>query len=196
MSQEPDNRPRPLETYRAYLHLLARLHLGTRLRRKVDHSDLVHETMLKAHAHRDQFRGQTEAELRAWLGRILANTLKDWVAKFGHEPEIQNALEKSSIRLESWLADEAQSTPSQHVRKDEQLRRLADALDQLSDDERTALELRYLHEPRCSLPEIAQHLNRPTVKAVAGLLARALDKLRKLLPDGESGLQNLRGDSP
>ena len=73
---------------------------------------------------------------------------------------------------------------------------LAKALDQLSGDERTALELRYLHEPRCSLPEIAQHLNRPTAKAVAGLLARALDKLRKLLPDDESGLRNLDGDSP
>ena len=54
---------------------------------------------------------------------------------------------------------------------------------QLADDERTALELRYLNEPASSLSEIAKQLNRPTAKAIAGLLARALTKLRKFLPD-------------
>src|SRR5262245_8186660 len=137
MAQEPDNRQWPLENYREYLHLLARRHLNARLRRNVDASDLVHETFRKAHQNRDQFRGQTEAEWRAWLRRILANTFKDWAAKFGHEPEIQRALGESSVRLEEWVADKAQSTPSEHVRKDEQFHRLADALAQLSDDERT-----------------------------------------------------------
>jgi len=188
MAQEPDNWQWSLESYREYLRLLARLHLGTRLRRKIDHSDLLNQTMLNAYKHRGQFRGQTEAELRAWLGRILAKARKDWAAKeFGHEPEIQQALETSSIRLERWVTDQAQSTPSEHVRKDEQLRRLADALGQLSDDERTAVELRYLHEPRCSLPEIAQHLNRPTVKAVAGLLARGPRERRRLMNDDSTG---------
>jgi DNA-directed RNA polymerase specialized sigma24 family protein len=59
--------------------------------------------------------------------------------------------------------------------------RLAEGLMQLPDDERTALEMRYLQDPRCSLPEIAQALGRPTAKAVAGLLARGLAKLRGLL---------------
>src|SRR5262249_33456245 len=173
-----------LEPCREYLHLSARLHLNARLRRKVDPSDLVHETFRKAHQHRDQFRGQTEAEHRAWLRCILANTFRDWASKFGHEPEIQRARGASSARGECGGADQAHSDPSERVRKDEQLRRLADALSQLSDDERMALELRYLQEPRCSLPEIAQHLNRPTAKAVAGLLARGLEKLRGLMSDG------------
>jgi RNA polymerase sigma-70 factor (ECF subfamily) len=196
MAQDPGGRQWPLESYRPYLLLLARLQLGARLRGKVDPSDLVHETILKAHKGRDQFRGHTDAEMRAWLRRILANTLADWADKFGNEPGIQQALAASSARLESWLEDPLQSTPSQHAEKDEQLRRLASALAQLSDDERTAVELRYLHEPRFSLSEIAEHLNRPTAKAVAGLLARGLEKLRGLLPDDESGLQNLPGDSP
>src|SRR5262245_44155248 len=183
MFQEPGDRPCPLESYRPYLLLLARLQLGARLRGKVDPSDLVQATILKAHKARDQFRGGPDAKFRAWLRKILANTLADWADKFGNEPEIQQALAASSARLESWLADGVQSSPSQHAEKEEKLRRLADALTELSDDERSALELRYLHQPRYSLPEIAEHLKPKTPKAVAGLLERGLKKLRKLMND-------------
>src|SRR5689334_15445248 len=96
MAQDPGGRQWPLESYRPYLLLLARLQLGARLRGKVDPSDLVHETILKAHKGRDQFRGHTHAEMRAWLRRILANTLADWADKFGNEPGIQQALAASS----------------------------------------------------------------------------------------------------
>jgi DNA-directed RNA polymerase specialized sigma24 family protein len=60
-------------------------------------------------------------------------------------------------------------------------RLLVDSLESLAPDERAALELRYLQTPPWSLPEIARQLNRPSTKAVAGLLARGLEKLRKLL---------------
>ena len=49
----------------------------------------------------------------------------------------------------------------------------------LTDDERLALVMRYMQLPQASLAEIAQCLNRPT-KAVAGLLAHGLKKVRKL----------------
>jgi hypothetical protein len=38
-----------------------------------------------------------------------------------------------------------------------------------------------LQGPACPLADIVRALNRPTVKAVAGLLARGLEKLRGLL---------------
>ena len=43
-------------------------------------SDLVQETLLKAHQHFDQFQGQTEAELIAWLRRIWRGTWPTWYA--------------------------------------------------------------------------------------------------------------------
>jgi RNA polymerase sigma-70 factor (ECF subfamily) len=65
MADAPDSPAWAVERYRNYLHLLARLRLGVRLQAKVDPSDVVQEAMLKAHEHRHEFRGQTEAEWQA-----------------------------------------------------------------------------------------------------------------------------------
>ena len=166
------------ERYRAYLHLLARLNLPRRLRGALSASDLAHDTILKAHRKRAQFRGQTEAQYRVWLRSILANTLAD--AAWVREPDLLRTLEQSSAWLEDRVVVDDPS-PSAHVERAEQLLRLAEGLLQLPEDERTAVEMRYLQDPRCPLPEIARELGRPTAKAVAGLLARGLEKLRGLL---------------
>src|SRR5262249_56952122 len=64
-----------LEAYRDYLRLLAGLHLDPRLRGKLDPSDVVQETLARAHEKGGQFRGGTEAQRAAWLRQILANEL-------------------------------------------------------------------------------------------------------------------------
>ena len=166
------------ERYRAYLHLLARLNLPRRLRGVLSASDVAHDTILKAHRKREQFRGQTEAEHRGWLRRILANTLAD--AARVREPDILRTLEQSSACLEGWVVAEGPS-PSEQVVRAERVHRLAEGLLRLSEDEWTAVEMRYLQDPPFPLAEIAEALNRPTAKAVAGLLARGLEKLRGLL---------------
>ena len=66
-----------LERYRNYLLLLARMQLTRRSGAKFDASDLVQATLLKAHAQRHQFRGQSDGEVQAWLRCILAGTLAD-----------------------------------------------------------------------------------------------------------------------
>src|SRR6516165_1333782 len=111
MADEGDCRGHSLERYRSSLLLLARIQLDRRLQAKVDASDLVQQTLLKAHQNRGQFRGGTDAELAAWLRAILARQLVDVARKFGHrldgrERSLEAALEQSSARLERWLAAE------------------------------------------------------------------------------------------
>jgi hypothetical protein len=99
---------RPLEHYREYLRLLARLQLDPRLRGQLDPSDIVQQTLLRAHERFDQFRGQTDLELRAWLRAIMARSLFDAARKFGRQTgdraqSLEAALEQSSARLEAFL---------------------------------------------------------------------------------------------
>lgn len=175
---------RPLESYRDYLRLLARLQLDPRLRGKLDPSDVVQQTLIKAHQNAGQFRGQTEAEQAAWLRRILANTLADAGRKFRFETargqSLEQALHESSARLEAWLESSGES-PSERADRQEQLLRLAQALSQLPDDQRQVIEMHHLQGSL--LADIACIMGR-TEPAVAGLLRRGRKKLRELL-EGE-----------
>jgi RNA polymerase sigma-70 factor (ECF subfamily) len=184
MTTQAEDSERPLEHYREYLRLLARLQLDPRLRGKLDPSDIVQEALLKAHEKREQFRGQTEEERAAWLRSILANTLIDVARKYGAqgrdvaaERSLEAALHESSARLEHLLATDA-SSPEQHVVREEELLRLADGLAQLPEDQRTALELKHL--AGYSVEAIAQEMGRSKT-AIGGLLRRGVKRLRELL---------------
>src|SRR5262249_61429885 len=104
-----------LEQSRAYLRLLAGLHLDPRLRAQLDPSDVVQQTLLRAHEAREQCRGQSAAQRAGWLRAILANTLADAARRFGRrqhlarQQPLEAALEEASARLEAWLAAEGAS---------------------------------------------------------------------------------------
>jgi RNA polymerase sigma-70 factor, ECF subfamily len=175
---------------REYLCTLARCRLSPRLQAKLDASDVVQQTLLKAHEKIDQFRGQSAGELMAWLRQILANQLAEAARKFGaegrdlaREHSLQAALDESSARLQGWLAAD-QLSPSQCVVRDEQLLLLAEALAALPPDQRQALELH--HFQGYPVAEVSARMGRGQ-EAVAGLLYRGLKKLRQLLNPVEGG---------
>src|SRR5262245_31220170 len=130
MPPEADDR---LERHRDYLRLLARLHLHPLLQSKLDPSDVVQQTLLQAHRDLATFRGGDE-ELAAWLRRILAHVLADALRRFGAakrdaalEQPLEAALERSSAGVQALLGPDPPS-PSEHAVRQEELRRLADAL--------------------------------------------------------------------
>src|SRR5262249_40307975 len=172
----------PLERFRAYLSLLARMQLEPGLRGKVDLSGVVQQTLLEAHQAADQLRQWDEPRQLAWLRRALANNLTDEVRRLStaardvaRECSLEAALEQSSARLEAWLASEESAPPERAIRN-EQLLRLAEALERLPDDQRTAVELHHLKGR--PLVEVAEALGR-SKGAVATLLFRGMTRLRK-----------------
>jgi RNA polymerase sigma-70 factor (ECF subfamily) len=172
-----------LERFRAYLHLLARLHLDARLRPKLEASDVVPQTLLQAYEGLAGFRGG-DAELRAWLRRIVARDLAHTVRDLhrgkrdvARERSLEEAVHASSARVEAWLVAE-QSSPSQRAVRNEQLLLLADALTELPEAQREAVVQHYWQGR--SLADIGAELGR-TPAAVAGLLHRGLKQLRRRL---------------
>ncbi len=174
-----------LDQYRNYLMVLASTQLENKLQPRVSPSDVVQETMLRAHKNFGQFRGTTEAELLGWLRQILVNNLAKFVEQHllaarrdvRREVSIERlgaALEQSTIQLAALLPAEGKS-PSMAVQQREEAVQLADRLAQLPADYREVLMLRNLQ----SLPfeEVAERMER-SVGATRMLWLRAIEKLR------------------
>jgi RNA polymerase sigma-70 factor (ECF subfamily) len=150
----------------------------------VDPSDIVQDVLLQAHMARAQFRGSTAQEFAGWLRRILTNVLIDAQRHHGRqkrdaalETSCHETIEGSASRMCTIPLDD-QTTPSEYAARRERGVMLAEALDALPEEQRTAVELRYLGE--CSLEEIAAMMGR-SKPSVAGLLRRGLEELRRRL---------------
>ncbi len=181
-----------VDQYQDYLRLLTRLQVNPRLRSKLDESDVVQQAILEAHKCRHQFRGTTEADRLAWLRQILAHVLAGFGRHFStgtrdvqKERSLDATLELSSSRLQSMLAVD-QTSPSGRAVRDEEMVRLARALNQLADDQRRVIELHHLQG--FSVTEVADLVGR-TRPAVAGLLFRGLNRLRELMVE-ENGMKS------
>lgn len=184
---DDDARGRLLDLYRNYLTLSARLQISRRLQSKVDPQDLVQETFLKAHRHFNQFRGESEAELAAWLRQILAtsvaNVVRQYIGTRGRdvrlECELAEELDHSSQAWNIGLIAR-QSSPSQRAARREEAVLLADALAQLPEDYSEVIVLRHLQ----GLPfnEVAERMGR-SLDSVEKLWVRSLARLRRLLGD-------------
>lgn len=173
-----------LALYRNYLRLVAQMSMHKALRAKADASDAVQETMLQAHQHFDQFQGTSEAELAAWLRRILARQIADLARRYrtaarqgSRERSIDEVLDASSMALRKLLVDDSPS-PSNVCQRRELAVVVADALTQLSDDHREVIVLRNIVELDWS--GVAERMDR-SVDAARFLWTRALKQLRPLL---------------
>jgi RNA polymerase sigma-70 factor (ECF subfamily) len=175
-----------LEPFRAYLEVLARVHLDPRLRAKLDPADVVQQALLRAYAAWPELKNPERPVLLAWLRRILARTLADVAKHYDRdrravnlERSLEADLDRSASGLAGWLAAD-QTSPSQAAERNEELLRLADALASLQEPMREVVVLKHLRG--WTLQRIAEHLGR-TVPGVASLHRRGLEDLRhRLLP--------------
>ncbi len=182
-----DCRERLFALCRSYLGLVARSQVETWLRRKVDASDLVQETMLEAYRDFERFDGCTEKEWLAWLRKILDHNAADFVRRYrgtakraaGREVPFRDPNDSAPRGAPEPAAPEA--TPSQEVLRLDTELRLAAAVAELPSDYQEVILLRNLQ--RLSFNEVAQRMGRSR-PAVQMLWMRAIRRLQTVL-EGE-----------
>jgi RNA polymerase sigma-70 factor (ECF subfamily) len=186
--KSPEAADRLLTLYRPALKIIAEQEVGPGLRRREDASDIVQRTVLEAFAAFDQFKGLSEAEFSGWIKQILRRNVTNVVR--------DNFAGKRDVRREKYIdADEGSvsvtwkqpvgrgTTPSQRLIKAEAALNLAQALDELPEQQAMAVRMRHL-EGR-GIEEIAEALDK-TPAAAAGLLRRGLQSLREKMDQGKS----------
>jgi RNA polymerase sigma-70 factor (ECF subfamily) len=172
--------------YRAYLRLAAAIRVDPRLRAKFDTSDVVQQTMLEAWKAWDQHAGEGDAQLLAWLHKMLTNNLLDAIKRFdaekrdvGRERSLEESVNATVDRLMEMQAVD-HTTPSDVAMREERDLKVAEAVAALPEDQREAVILKRWHG--WTIDEIAEWMGK-TPGGVAGLLGRALQTLRRALSD-------------
>jgi RNA polymerase sigma-70 factor (ECF subfamily) len=170
---------RLLEECRPYLLLVANQELPPGLRAKAGASDLVQETLLQAQGHFDRFRDDGEAELLAWLRRILlhsASNLRRRYCGTGKRQlgrEVPLADNSAAGAPEVAAADPSPSSLAAAQEEDIVLRR---ALEQLPEDYRRVVTWR--NYDRLPFDEIGRRLGR-SAEAARKLWVRAVEQLQQ-----------------
>jgi len=173
---------------RSYLGFAARSQVETWLRRKVDASDLVQETMLEACRDFEHFAGHTEQEWLAWLRKILAHNAADFVRRYrgtakraaGREVPLRDPGDSAAPGAPEPAAE--QPTPSQEFLQLDTELRVTAALSALPADYQEVILLRNLQ--RLPFADVAERMNRSR-PAVQMLWMRAIHKLQESLSQEE-----------
>ena len=98
--------------HRDQLLRMVKVRVDRRILSRVDASDVVQESLLRAHRARGQFNGTTEPEYCAWLRRILANVVAENARRLGtqkrkvdFERSLCESLDDSSTGHQLLLSD-------------------------------------------------------------------------------------------
>ncbi len=176
-----------LDVCQGYLLGVANRELDSALAGKLGASDLVQESLVEAQRGIFAFRGESEAELLAWLRQILKNNLADV-----HRRYLQT--EKRAVIRERPIDGDGSGpigaepedwdTPSRLVGQQDEERALLQALTRLSEDYREVIQLR--NWQLLSFAEIGRKLQR-SEDAARKLWARAIEQLqREMVADHDS----------
>jgi RNA polymerase sigma-70 factor, ECF subfamily len=170
-----------LEACRAYLLLVAKRELNPDLQAKGGASDLVQETLVDALRDFRRFQGQSEAELRVWLRKLLLHNLVDFTR---HYRQVEKRQIDREVDLEAGNSSAERGgdleaptpSPSGQAIQDEQSQAIERALGRLPEDYRRVLQLRF--EEDRSFEEIGVIL-KLTPNAARKLWTRAVKRLQR-----------------
>jgi RNA polymerase sigma-70 factor (ECF subfamily) len=180
-SGDEDSLAELLQTACPYLLAIVNRDFDRDLQAKLGSSDVVQESLLRAHAAIDQFDGATREEFLAWLRGLLKNDMRNSRRHY-------KGIQKRSIDREQYQTDrsdvvapEAQATertPSTRAVAEEEARILMQAMEQLSDEYRQVIQ--YRNWDQLSFDQIGQKMERSS-EAVRKLWGRAIKQLQSIL---------------
>jgi RNA polymerase sigma-70 factor, ECF subfamily len=172
---------RLLDAFRPYLLAVANQSMPRALRGKHGGSDLVQETLARAHREFEGLRFDEAADVRAWLRTILRNILTDWVRRY-------RSTMKRSITRERSIHSQAGAdtlalvdrglTPSSNAMRREQAAAVDAAIERLPAHEREVILLR--HREGLPFDEIGRRLDR-SGEAARKVWARAILRIQRML---------------
>ena len=147
--------------------------MGEALRRHFDAEDVLQETLLRGIESVDRFEGDDLRTFGSWLEGIARNVVRNLVRKKGLKTEFEIGREPPAN----------ETSPSHHQRREERFGRLSDAVNSLSADHRTVIQLARIEGLK--IREVAQRMGR-SEGAVKSLLLRAMKALRESFGHTES----------
>lgn len=169
-----------LQQVKEYLLAVAAGQLSEGLQGKFGSSDIVQQSMIEACQDFGAFRGDSEAELKSWLKRIVLYNLTDEARRYTHTKSREASREVTADEgdLLSALACPKSRTASWMVSRNEESIRLLHAVAKLPTRQRTVVEAR--HRWAKSYQQIGAELN-ITETAARSLWQRAMQNLRAIL---------------
>ncbi|MFK7818530.1 MAG: sigma factor-like helix-turn-helix DNA-binding protein [Planctomycetaceae bacterium] len=173
-----------IERYRGYLRLLAEAQTANQFRARIDLSGVVQQSLWEGSRTIESSGLKATEELPRLLRQILANNLRDEIRRATaqrRDVRLERSIETSSVRLGGLLVGDDPS-PSQNAILGEQVVLVAEAILQLSEDQRQVIVRHYLAGDSVDATAVAMSRS---VASVAGLLHRALKQLRIILERSE-----------
>lgn len=162
--------------------------LDPRIATRCDGSDIAQETLLRATAKFDGFRGTSPAQFQTWLLTIQENVLTDFVRRHliarrrsvREEERLPAGDGSGSFFWHNFALPGAAESASYQMVAGERARLLTESIDKLPERQSTVIRLRFLEGT--SLAEIADRLS-ISPEAVSSAIYRGLRTLKQRLPD-------------
>lgn len=132
------------EQFRPYLKALVRRNIGPQLGGKVDDSDIVQQSMIRAVNKFQDFEGAHLAQWHAWLVTIVQNETRNTV-RYWHQQRRDAKLETATPNdsQNNWDPSGNGSTPSGVAMRRERAARLVATIQQLPEDQQQLIHWRH-----------------------------------------------------
>lgn len=185
-SGDPEAREQLIQELQQYLERVADHQMDPATRRKAGASDIVQLSLMRIVEKFDQFRGNTSAELHAWIKRIVINETNKVRRSFHTEKrdmQREISIEGQTESRPERSPKDAHLTPASSALKSERREKFHEVLKLLPADYAQVIRLRSLEG--LSFREVGEHMDR-SEDAATQLWYRAMLKFEEKLASDEN----------